>query len=93
MDPVVFSLISTNKHYCAITKIVFGRHSETGYFFKCYFTNVNLFMFSYFESNFIENNGKSFFIFLIMVFDCAHIHAAKFYCKIQVGKVFFLNFF
>ena len=24
-------------------------------FFKCYFSNVNLFMFSYFESNFIKN--------------------------------------
>ena len=46
--------------------MLFGRHFEMeSFFFKYYFTNVNLFMFSYFEPNFIEivHLEKCFFFF------------------------------
>ena len=63
INPVVFSLISIIAQY----QKMLGRHfkMELSFFFKCYFSNGNLFMFSYFEPNFIEKFllGKCFFKF------------------------------
>ena len=55
IDPVVFSLIIIKKDYCTVSKKIFlSPFWNRILFLQCYFSNVNLFMFSYFETNFIE---------------------------------------
>ena len=71
----LFACFFVNYHNVALLhhiKNYFDHHFETEYFFKCYFSNVNLFMFSYFEPNFIEKNplGKGFLLFCFVFLFC-----------------------
>ena len=50
----IFTLISMNGHYCAMSQDI-GRHLQTKYLFlKFHFKNVNVFMFFNFQQNFVE---------------------------------------
>ena len=65
-----FTLISVNYHYCAMWQSLFwASFLNRILFFKFYFKKVNVAIFSYFESNFIDKLiwGNVFFFFLFLV--------------------------
>ena len=95
MGCAIFTLISVNYHYCAMWQSLFwASFLNRILFFKFYFKNVNVAIFSYFESNFIDKliwGNVSFLNFgHVTIFPKTKIRFLAFILKENILRFFLL---